>query len=163
MGIFDLFRGKKPENQPQDNYAHPLPGFQMAQPPKEEVIKYMTENPALEWNTEKDKWGWNIQHMSFGYLKDDKDRDRILDSYDMNELIKDNFRPKVELFKTGLEEELSVLPYRNVIDVTLSKAEQGQFAKNMTAAINVVETKTQTGAIAPTTKKRGGLMGFLGL
>lgn len=163
MSLLDFFR-KKNEPYAAEPYASPIQPIPPSQPPKEEVIKYMTENPHIPDKVKDDKWGWDVQHLSFSQVKGERDRVDILRQYDYTEKVIENFKPKIEIFKPEVEEGLASLQYKSVIDLSLRRAENGQFLRSMTAAVNVVETKTQSGPIQPPEpKRRGGILGFLGI
>ena len=157
MGVFDIFK-KKQEEQPQDiPYMMPMPAMRAAAPTEQKTIVYMTENDKIPETTNNRNWGFAVQHMSFTNLKNDGDRFRLKRNYESEIMMRENFNPRFRTFKKGFNEQVEDRMYSHIVDLTLSKAIAGDFQKTVTAATNVIETKTQSGPIAEE-KKKGGIL-----
>lgn len=160
MGVFDIFKKKPEEPQQEIPYMMPMPTMRMASPTDQKTIVYMTENEGIPPTTESRNWGFNVQHMSFTNLKNDGDRFRLKRNFESEIMMRENFSPRFRSFKTGFNQRVEDRMYSHIVDLTLSKAISGDFQKTVTAATNVIETKTQSGPIVEE-KKKGGILSSL--
>jgi hypothetical protein len=169
MSFLDRFRKPKQE-QPSGGQSfmgmpdlppyQPIP-LQPGTPPKQETVKYMTENEAMPPELVKAMWGYNPTHIAFSNIRTFGERQQIVWSLEQVNRINLNYKSAYPFkYRLRFKEWENDLMLQNTVNMAASKAENMRHEDRMVSAYNIVETKIQSPSSGFPEKKKTGIFGI---
>jgi hypothetical protein len=155
MSFLDRFRKPKQQTEQQGGVIGGFPqmpdmppyqpiALQPGTPPRQETVRYMTENEAMPKELIKEMWGYNPTQIAFSNIKSFGERQQIVWSLEQVRRIRLNYKPKYHLrHRLKFKEWEDDLMLQNTVNMAASKAENMKHEDRMVSAYNIVETKVQ--------------------